>query len=377
MGDRDHLLGLIADLYAAPGMEKGWISFLDNLCAAVKGSGASFISITSADNRANVAMTVRTDAAALKAYQEHWGAFDPWGRSPILSAVASGAVVLGDELISHPALKQTAFYCDFGRSYDIVRSLVGMIETGAPRISVIAINGTERRGAFSSADAGLLTALMPHLQRALQVHRRLLTSEAACNDVTAVLDLARHAVFLVSASGNVIFMNPSARRLTAARDGLTVERGEISAGRSVGTSRLRALIADAAATSAGHAIGSGGVVALARSRGRPLTAVVSPLSRRSDGLPGGETAAAIVIVADPDRAEVDDETLRALWGLTPSEARLVRLLARGASTADVAGQLNLAHDTVRKRLKGIFEKTNTHRQSELLALMLQTAHSRR
>jgi DNA-binding CsgD family transcriptional regulator len=84
-----------------------------------------------------------------------------------------------------------------------------------------------------------------------------------------------------------------------------------------------------------------------------------------------------VIVADPDRAEVDDETLRALWGLTPSEARLVRLLARGASTTDVAEQLNLAHDTVRKRLKGIFEKTNTHRQSELLALMLQTAHSAR
>lgn len=197
MNQRARLLCLIDDLYAAPGTEGGWDVFLDNLCAGVNGSGASFISITSGDRRASVAATVRTDPVALKAYQTHWGALDPWGRSPRLRTLPATTVVRGDDLISHSALKQTAFYCDFGRYYDIVRCLVGMIEAGGPSVSVISINGTDRRGGFSSEDSSLLTALMPHLQRGLQLHRRLLTSEGTAEDFAAVVDVAPNAVILV------------------------------------------------------------------------------------------------------------------------------------------------------------------------------------
>jgi hypothetical protein len=109
MSQRDRLLSLIDDLYAAPGTEQGWFLFLDSLCAAVNGSGASFISVNTRDSRSNVALTVRTDPGALKSYQENWGGHDPWGHSPKRRAVSPATVVVGDDLISHSAFKQTAF----------------------------------------------------------------------------------------------------------------------------------------------------------------------------------------------------------------------------------------------------------------------------
>jgi DNA-binding CsgD family transcriptional regulator len=56
--------------------------------------------------------------------------------------------------------------------------------------------------------------------------------------------------------------------------------------------------------------------------------------------------------------------------LTPAESQLAQWLARGASLAEAAGYLRLSVETVRKRLKGIFEKTATSRQPDLISLLV-------
>jgi DNA-binding CsgD family transcriptional regulator len=372
VSQRDRLLGLIDDLYAAPGGHTGWLVFLDHVCDALNGSGASFISLRSGERHANVATTVRTDPRALELYREHWGALDPWGCSPRLAAVRPSTVVVGDELISHCALKQTAFYCDFGRSYDIARCIVGMVETGPQGLSVISINGTERRGAFATDDAALFTALMPHVRRGLQLHRRLLTAEARPDDLTAVVELSPHAVLLVNTAGHVTFKNQAATELVAKRDGLTTDAGELRAARGDDTNRLRTLIAEAGRTSSGQDISAGGTLALGRPSGRrPLTAVVSPLSRRRSGLQPAELASAMVIVMDHEETDIPGEdVLRLLFRLTPAEATLTRLVAAGMSLTDATTHLDLRVATIRTRMKAIFEKTNTNRQADLVRVVL-------
>src|SRR5687768_12691350 len=127
MGSHDRLLELIQELYGVPGTQHGWTRFLDSLCDAVNGSCAHFISVNQRDC-ADVALTVRTDPDALVAYREHWHGFDPWGRSDRLRTAPSGTVVLADEMISENHLRRTAYWTDFGRQYDLVRCVVGMIE---------------------------------------------------------------------------------------------------------------------------------------------------------------------------------------------------------------------------------------------------------
>ena len=57
--------------------------------------------------------------------------------------------------------------------------------------------------------------------------------------------------------------------------------------------------------------------------------------------------------------------------LTPAEAKPACVIARGASPEIAAGELKISRETARNQLKSVFAKTDTHRQSELVALMLQ------
>jgi DNA-binding CsgD family transcriptional regulator len=57
--------------------------------------------------------------------------------------------------------------------------------------------------------------------------------------------------------------------------------------------------------------------------------------------------------------------------LTPSEAKLACIIARGAPPEIAARELKISRETARNQLKSVFAKTDTHRQSELVALLLQ------
>lgn len=56
---------------------------------------------------------------------------------------------------------------------------------------------------------------------------------------------------------------------------------------------------------------------------------------------------------------------------TPAEGKLACIVARGASTQLAARELKISLATVRNQLKSLFAKTDTHRQSQLVALLLQ------
>jgi DNA-binding CsgD family transcriptional regulator/PAS domain-containing protein len=367
----NQVLALVNQLYAAPGTQDGWGVFLDGLCGAVNGSCAHFIAV---DRRgqAGLAMTVRSDPAARVAYDQHWAAFDPWGHSQRLQRAPAGAVLLGDEMLPHAALRQTPFYNDFGRPNDLVWCMAGTIDTAPASVSVVSIGRSEHHHPFDTEERAFLNVLMPHLRRALQLHRRIAATEAISADLAETLDGSARAVFLVQETGKVAWMNRAAERLTAARDGLVIDEGELCASRACETNHLRRLLADAARTSTGSGLGAGGALLLGRSElRRPLVALVAPVTRRSAFFANDDQPAAVVIVSDPDSPAVPDvHTLRDLLGLTPAEASVVRLLAEGLTLAEAADRLGLRLATVRTRVKTIFEKTNTHRQADLVRLAL-------
>ena len=378
MDAHDRLVGLIDELYAAPGTEDGWRDFLGSLRTAVHGSGANLICHDRRSGRGTVLAFAGSDADGVRLYQQHWSAYDPWATSPKLAQISEGSFGLGETLIAHGAFKDTAFYRDFGRFYDVGRCVVGMIETRQHPISVMSINRSERQTAFANEHVALLSALMPHLQRALQLHRRLLSSDALADDLATAIDLAAHAVILVDAGGGIVFLNRAASRLLAFRDGLMSDAGELRASHCAETGQLRSLIADAARTSVGEGVGAGGAIALSRPSGvRPLTAIVSPVVGRHVPVPGAGAGVAMIVVTGSQGHAVDETDLRMLFALTPAEARLARLLAEGASLTEAAAQLALSRETVRSRVKAIFQKTNTQGQAELVQLLLISSSIRR
>ena len=371
---QDAVLELIQHLYAAPGTVTGWHTFLEALRRATGSSSANLIShfrlLRSSDITAGAGIAADPEGARL--YEEHWSAHDPWAYSPRFSP-QPGSVFDGEALVPLSELRRTAFYADFGRRFDVVHMVGATIDAGAAGTSVISINGGEQRAPFSDSEASLLAALMPHMQQALRLHRRLLHAEQAADDLTAIIERSHRALFLVDRSGRIVFMNGSASRLVSQSDGIAIDRDELRGARDDATTRLRTLIAEAIQTSTAGGAGAGGVVTLGRPSGRrPLTALVTPVSA-VDRLPATRhRVAALVAISDPESTLVpDDRTLRAMFGLTPAEARLTRLLAEGTSLAESAERLGLRPETARTRIKVIFEKTGTHRQAELVSLVMR------
>lgn len=77
----------------------------------------------------------------------------------------------------------------------------------------------------------------------------------------------------------------------------------------------------------------------------------------------------------PSAPAVDPGLLHAVFGLTPAEARIATLLADGLSLKQIAQAQGTRHDTVRKQLRSVYQKTATNRQPELVRLLLHLPHN--
>lgn len=85
----------------------------------------------------------------------------------------------------------------------------------------------------------------------------------------------------------------------------------------------------------------------------------------------GAPAMVLALLSDPaTRAPLSPEALEALFGLTRTEARVARHLAFGLRPEAIAQQLGVAPTTIAFHLRNAFAKTDTHRQAELVALLL-------
>jgi DNA-binding CsgD family transcriptional regulator len=81
-------------------------------------------------------------------------------------------------------------------------------------------------------------------------------------------------------------------------------------------------------------------------------------------------ARVLLVLSDPDVAPNSDTALlQRVFGLTVAEAALAVRIGTGESLADAAADLGITVGTARTTLKSIFWKTDTHRQSGLVALL--------
>ena len=87
--------------------------------------------------------------------------------------------------------------------------------------------------------------------------------------------------------------------------------------------------------------------------------------------PGEDVRALLTLNALGPKPGPPAAILAKTFRLTPSEAKLASIVARGASTQIAARELKISRDTAPNQLKAVFAKTDTHRQSELVALLLQ------
>lgn len=82
-------------------------------------------------------------------------------------------------------------------------------------------------------------------------------------------------------------------------------------------------------------------------------------------------SAALIIIDLNEIATPCADVAGSVFGLTKSEACLAVKLAAGLSLEEIAAERGISVKTARTQLKTVFSKTETHRQPELVALLMR------
>jgi DNA-binding CsgD family transcriptional regulator len=290
------------------------------------------------------------------------------------------------------ALRQTSAIsdADFRRS-DIYREAVrpagGFYGIVAPLIRrpdrevIFSVGRDLGKANFSDDDLEAIGLVVPHLTTALQVRSRLAAADLRAKGAYGVITQLNIGVVLIDGSMRPIFANHCAEALAHSCDGLLLSGKEVSASRASDAKSLRGAIAAAIALNhAGRYVSEAAIrpqvsmrCFLSRRPPRlPLVVRVFPISPSDtmEGISSGTRAALFVIELDKPAA-IDPIGLAATFHLTHREATLATLLAQGLDLAEAASQSGIGIGTARGYLKHILAKTDTHRQAELVSLLLR------
>lgn len=229
---------------------------------------------------------------------------------------------------------------------------------------------------FDDEDCALLGRLVPHLKRALALHRRLSLLETERVDALSALDAMPLGVLLTDGDGRICQANRTAREIAARGDGLLISGGFIAAWRQENTALLLDTVRKATRGALDGAPPPAEALTLARRNGvSGYPVVISALwgNPQKLGLGHLDRPLAALFVTDPDRPqEAPAELLQRLFGLTAAEAAVAERLTAGQSLRAVAEALGVSHHTARTHLKRIFNKTDTRRQAELVKKIMDT-----
>lgn len=308
------------------------------------------------------------DRIYYESYGHYYHGVNPlWHRA---ASAAAGTVLTDAMIMPNSELVRTEFYNDFlmPQRLGSMLSAVALVEQG--RQTVIAAH---RQPDFGPDHVSLFQRLVPHFQRAVQLNIRLAELELHHQASAEALNRLEQGALLVDATACVVFANREAERLLDG-GGLRLAEGALHAETVADTMLLHELLAGCAR--AGADAGSGGALALSRGPGRaPLSLLLAPL--RSGAKPFGlaQRPAAILFVTDPDRAILSPlDWVRQQFGLTAAEASFAGEIMMGAGIQAASDRLQISRSTGRTHLARIFEKTGTHRQAELVRLLLQRGH---
>ncbi|MDR9440530.1 MAG: response regulator [Halomonas sp.] len=192
-------------------------------------------------------------------------------------------------------------------------------------------------------------------------------SRQAFRSATRALDLVAPGMVLLDAQGHIVFANQRARCLAEDNDALVL--GDTLSVRGSEARQLRKAIAAACDASRQgaepvyslrlpHRPGEHGLLVLVCAMGLPS----DPLS---------EDTSVVVLLSAPDqRPSLPEGVLASLFGLTPTETRIAMALLEGRRTEEIAEQMQVSPTTVAFHLRNLFQKTDTHRQADLIALLL-------
>src|SRR6266550_2104672 len=262
-------------------------------------------------------------------------------------------------------------HCNHADRAHIVHGSAGRTLIEDARSYAVLMRRPARVEPFVEGDLQLLHVLMPHLERALNIHRRTARLELQWMTSTQALNLLEVGFIVTDAHARVLSANRAARLIVGAGDGLSTDHDRLAAATPGQTRALHALIGEAAETTRGEYLDCDALALSRPSLKPPLNVLVMPLGLEGCGLAALRPSDVALFVSDPTRTvRTDQRALRRWYGLTAAEAELASRMAAGRTIQEIATELAISWNTARWHLKHVYAKTRTAGQGQLMRLLL-------
>jgi DNA-binding CsgD family transcriptional regulator len=262
-------------------------------------------------------------------------------------------------------IARSAYYQEFLAPHG-QRWFAGVKVGAGEEASCLSIQRSIMEGPFAPGELDRLAALSRRLAGAAELARAF--NFARIEAALGAFEASHSAVAMINRSGEVVRLNRSAERLFG--PDLQVVRRRIVSWSRDSTQALDRALHDLIWRRSAEACHP--PVVLPRRNGRPILAYPSRLSGAvREGFAVAEGFIVFVDLA-ARRAPVSGDLMR-VFGLTQAEARLADCLLREESVEATADSLSISYWTARNQLKSIYQKTDTHSQSQLIALITRLA----
>lgn len=276
----------------------------------------------------------------------------------------TGAVIVGDELATPEEVRKTRYFADFLRHIDTQHSaaLCGVME--GSKVSILTLCRSASAGAFESGQISLLRKVAPHWENAYALLMRFEELEVSGRTNTPAL-VALDERFRWMSGNNAAFL---LAKTGAWRGGPGQELEPINPA-------SRAAWHAAAKGLAKHGAVAAMPVPIYGKTGQPLGfASLRPYGRFAEGQNLPHYVLTVHSISYGANAGML-QGLKAVFGLTPSEAALASALYETGDLAEAAAALKISVPSARTRLQAVFHKTGVRRQIELVRLLETLAAS--
>lgn len=361
------LLALIGRLYDAALDDDMWKGITAHIAAAF-GSTSTVLKLHDASNRVQLLDTTDNFLIAERdrEWADHWHRHDLWVERSVVFGMSQ--VVTSQDLVSSSETEKSGFYNEWLHHLGIHHMIGAVFATEGDGVGVLGIHRPRAGGAYSNADRQKADLVVPHIQRAFRVRQRLRGTSLLRDAALDALNRLDTGVVLLDPSRQILYLNGLAETVLHNVPEVAMSNGRLKLRNPTLDNELETLVRRVVALASLESMASPATLAIPRREGQPLSVVLAPFRPHWSPL-DRYPALVLLFIRDPARILPDPALLRALFGLTRTEARTAVDLLCGMSLADIAAERGVGRETVRSHIKKILTKTGTRRQAEAIALL--------
>lgn len=337
-----------------------WVDALEIAATETDSFGALILPVSGGGPVPGLPYTGSMSRVAEVYFRDKWSARDT--RYLGAGHMQYNGVVDDLDIMDVDAMRRHPYYQDFLAPFGL-QWFAGIGMMAGNDIWCLSLQRTTASGPFSAEQKRDLAGLSARLSSSVALARALGHGRAA--GALAAFELCGTAVVLLNSYGEVFRANQCAERLFG--DEIKIVQKRLVSRSTAATAALDRALRDLVWRH--DSSGLAAPVLLPRGQYRPVLACPVRLSSFASNILS-DCDFALVLIDSEKRSRPVEAQLQALFGLTSAEAKLAARIADGSALADAASELGIAKETSRSQLKSVFRKTGTHRQAELVALLM-------